>query len=603
MNSFLYNKGTDAFDERLKQTVTKIAGNYYKGNISTQTEYAYQLKEALLDFYKNIGKPTFKLSLASDIPSYSHYYGMIYQAKSDIITILTGYSEINKEINSFKKDIGSTINNMLKKISNIYTDVDRTENNIINIKNVSNILYYDNFNNKDSNKQYSSIDNDAAAIDARTGVLLLPFKENISITSGLTLKILEGSNGFPGNTHEVYDSINNITGVIKYKSEDDPHLSIENIQVDVSSTIGSNRWFEFEMYNINDEVMNKTAGIGFTYKEDISWINQKDDKLILKLQATLNKPTELNYIQIGGLPKQNSYISNPILKKVTISNDLTDRQVIHLNKEIEDRITIPFEIQEVTNIIFEIEQEESVPVKACRQFSLNIDSSSTPKYLDYDTKNFIQVENPQQSIELLGLKYDKSNKSIIYPDTSKENSFLDLEYIKSKLFHVNKSENDLKIKSEIIDANRFFIGIKEIDLRKRQYKNKGVFVSKSYTTNENIKMITLNADDYIPEHFRGSLKEGEKFENFIKYYICFNNDYAWHEIQPRHRNYAGPCTIIINSEMPIKNRNQNMVYVDSLVEANEFVVKIVLTRPEDNTKESPMVFSFNIEVESEEVII
>lgn len=551
-----------------------------------------------MEHYKNIGKPTYKFIAAADIPSYTNYKNMLYNAKKDMITILNGYQNINSEIESFKNNVGSNIEMILKKISSLYMMIEDTEKSIDELKSISNIVYCDDFS-EDKNTHIENSTENTASVDISSRSLSLPFLENISVSKSLNVRILEGSNGFPGNTHEVYDLINNN---ITFTSENDPHINLGDIKKDADRTFNNSKWFEFEMYKLDQEVLEKTSGIGFKFKEGISWINQDDDSLKLILEAYSDSPIETNHIELRLLPKQNAFSTNPILKKVTISNEEAKKQILYINKEVKDKIFIPFQLQTVTSVIFELEQPESIRTKVCREYALKIDSTTTSKFED-DFDNYIHVESPKVSIELLGLKYNNKDKSIIFSDTKNTTDFIDNEFIKSNLFSPRSFNNDLKNVNEIVDANRYYIAIKELDFKKRKYKTDGIYISNTFKSKNDIKQVIFNSEDFIPIEFEEYLKDGENINDFIEYYIMFDTDYVWYRIYPRHRSFLGPCAIHINSNSIIKNRSNKILYLDSLKEAREFTIKIVFKRPEELQNMTPIVYGYNVEVNHKESVI
>lgn len=600
MNSYKYLKDDVAFDERLKLSISKIKSEFKNGNIKTQTDYAYKLKNTIIDFYKTLGKPSFIFHEASDVPSYQHYLDMLNRAVSDMGILISGCSSISKSLSLSQNEMNDSVNILIRRTTGILNKVNGLERKIDSLRNASSSVYTDDFL-KDENIHIGNSKEDTAFADTSSGVLILPATNNISLTSKVDLEILDSSNGFPGNTHEVYHSVGNINGNIKYKGENNPHLDLSSIKVSDVGSFSNSDWFEFEMYNIDDKVKNETSMIGFRYKEGIHWISE-DKTLKLNLKATLRQPATLNHFSITAIPKTNSNITNPVINRVIVSDDYAGVQVIEVNKELDGKVIIPFNSQMTRSITIELEQNERYLTKVCRQYALNIDSTAIPKYVSSDFKGYLQTENPIHSIELLNLKYDNKNGSIIYPNTKDKNNFIDKEYIKSQLFFSGKADANTKLQYEIVDAYRYSIGVSELDIRYRQYNKSGIYISKTFVSEEQIKTLTLNAEDMIPNKFRNYLKEGQKYEDFLKYYVSFDEGGEWIEIMPRHRSHVKPCTIVVNSNAAIVNRNKNITYVDMLYDPKTFKVKIELSRPESINDETPMVDNYFVDISSEEVI-
>jgi hypothetical protein len=406
-------------------------------------------------------------------------------------------------------------------------------------------------------------------------------------TSEHTLKILETSKGFPGNTHEVYNTMNGI----KYLGETNPRLDLTSV-----ATEDKNDWFEFEMFNLDEEVKMKTSMVGFRYKEGISWVS--DDKMLnLNLKITFDKPKRLNWLNLEGLPKVNSYTDYPIITQVVIKDDYAGVQILTPGIELSESVSINFKPQVVKEVIISISQNDSVLTDVARIYSLDIDPVKIPYFFNDEYKDFSQVDKPSISIESLGLSYDSNNKSIIYPDTATVRSFMNKEYIKSNLFYstIELTENT-KMFVEPIKAYRYMIGLKNVNFRYKEYDKKSIYMTKVFENKEPIRRITLNAQDYIPPNF--VKKEGD--EPFIKYLLSFNNGETWEKIYPRSRAYEGPCTIVINSHLNVAARNRNETYIDTLLSPNQVSLKIELSRPDDITDETPMVYEYNLDVDGDE---
>lgn len=603
MNGYEYRQNSAAFDTRLQNEIYKVQAKYANGKIKTQTDYAYELKEAILNFYNNLGKPSMKFIAASTVPYYTEYRKMISDSITDMNTVIKGSDANYKALETAQDKAKENINVLSNRLEGIENTVEHLQNKITAIRKASDTIFSDDFTTYTS-KNINSSSDIAAYIDVSTGTLMLGISNNKSTSeSNLDIEILDTSNGFPGNTHEVYDSIGTINNNINFKGADNSHLKLSAIKT-VHATNNRKKytnedWFEFEMYNIQDSLKESTGMIGFNYKENISWVTD-DDTLKLDLKLTLKEECCSNYIILKGSPKSNENVSNPIIKTITISDSDAILQKINVGKELVGTVVIPFGSQNVKYVTINLVQSEKVSTKVCRQYALNIDPTKVSKYISNDYKHFIQLDNPVQSIELLGLKYNKKDKTIIYPSTTDTETFLTDSYTKSQLFYNTIAENGKEIIREVVNADRYCIGIGEVDIRYRKYVETGTYISKTFTPGSKIKQLVLNSEDYIPNKYEKYLKEGQTINDFIKYYISFDNGNEWIEIYPRHKASSGSCTIIINSDAAVLNRNKNVTYYDSLVEPDTFKIKIELSRPSEIVDETPIVYSYNVDVSSRE---
>jgi len=599
MNGYEYRQSNAAFDSRLKESIAKIQFKYDSGQIKTQTDYAYELKNAILNFYKNIGKPAMKFIPASTVPFYEEYTTMIENAISDMNTVVKGCDSNYEILTSSKQKTEDSIDILVNRIDQIASTTEFIKNKITAIRKASDIIISDDFSDEASN-----IKNDNLFVDTSTNSLMLGIIKNSSISeNNLDIKILDTSNGFPGNTHEVYQTVGSINNNFTFKGENNSHTKLSAISkvsnsTKSSSSYTSSNWFEFEMFNISDSIKEDTSMIGFSYMEGIKWVTD-DDTLYLNLKLTLKSKSNSNYIVIKGAPKTNE-VANPILYKVTVSDSLGILQIIEVDKELVGTIIIPFSSQEVKYVTLELVQTEYVKTQVCRQYGINIDPTRVSKYVSDDFKDFVEVEEPLQSIELLGLKYNKTNKSIIYPSTADTETFLDDAYVKSQLFYNTISSSGSLIKREAVNANRYSIGISAVDIRYRQYVESGTYISKAFTTSNIIKQIIFNTEDYIPDSYNKHINANEDINDFIKYYISFDNGNEWHSIYPRHKALSGSCTIMVNSDSAVLNRNPNITYVDMMTSPSSFMIKIELSRPEDEISETPIVYSYNLDISSKE---
>lgn len=600
MNNYKYRKNNIAFNQRLKEVVSKLKREFNNGKIKTETEYAYNVKQSIIDFYNKLGKPSFELHKASDVPSLPHYVSMMTSAKADMMTILTGCDAIGESLYSSENEMNDAINTLTKRTNGVLVDVSNLEKKIKSLRNAKDVVFADTFTT-DLNQYRDTSDKYTTFADTTNGILTLKQTQNQKVSESFNVEILNSSNGFPGNTHEVYYSLSNLmNNNIRYKGESDPNINLKSILKDNSD----NSWFEFEMFRLDDSIIDKTSMIGFIYKEDVSWIT-KDEVLKLNLRLYSKAPVKCNFLKISSIPKLNSNISSPIVKNIIISDEIAEVQKIKLDSELTEDIIVTFSTQLVKSITIEIEQKDGYLTDVCRQFALNIDPTRIPYFVSNDFKDYIQMEQPREnmsSIEILGLKYNQKTSTIEYPNTEDSNNFINQEYIKSQLFYNNRMSNKYKIQSEVVKATRHFIGIKNIDIRAKRFLDTGIYISSSFLSLEPIRTITFNSDDFIPDKFKNYLKENERFDEYIKYYISFDEGSKWYSINPRHKAHIGACTLIINSNSMISNRNRNILYIDMLSEPYSFIIKIELKRPDGLIDESPIVYGYNLEISSEENI-
>lgn len=590
MNSYKYKPSTIVFDERVKHTLSKLQSEYNFGKSMTKSEYAYKVKQAVFEFYKSMGKPTYEFTPASDVPSFVHYKNMIESAASDMSQIIKGCEYINGVLNEMDNVLLEETSVINDNVSMIDFKIKEIENRIKSISSASSMILSDSFEFNDIDTDDESTKNLSHA-DVSEGLCQIAATDTIS-SNDFEVSILETSNGFPGNTHEVYDTMDGV----KYIGEVDPRISIHSV-----TSKDKKDWFEFEMYNLDNEVRMKTSSVGFKYKEGISWIKE-DNELNLDLKITFRTPRILNILRLNGIPKVNYQTEHPIIKEIIIKDDYAGIQVIKYGDYLLENTTIQFKPQVVKEVIIKISQRDNVVTKVARNYTLSIDPTKMPYFFNDEYKDFTQIDKPTISIEALGLSYNKSDKSIIYPSTTSSNSFLNKEYTKANLFYsTNNTTDNSKLFTDVINAYRYRIGISYIGFEYKQYSENGVYISKSFESENPIKKVTLNAYDKIPGTFYTiEQDEKEKDKPFIAYYLSFNNEEEWHRIYPRTLHSEGPCSIVINSFLNVESRSPNVTYIDTLMEYTRVRLRIELRRPIEVIDESPIVNEYNLDIDGEE---
>ena len=576
MNSFEYKPSTVVFDERVKTALSKLKRDFSIGHIKTKTEYAYRIKKVITDFYNNVGKPQFKFIPASDVPNFEEYKIMVEQSVNDITELLYGCNNLNETITNISKDMTERVDIVKKSLAILESKLLSIEGDVKERMNEGSKIFNDFFQ---AGGYTSYIGFNRADTENKNCAL---YKELTVKENDFDVEILKSSNGFPGNTHEIYVTMSGA----RYTGESNPRVDL-NCVLDKTSN-----YFDFELYSIEDTTKIKTSSVGFKYKEGVSWISDAKE-LKLDIKVSLKEPKVLNTMILKGIPKLNYCISQPTITEIIISDGYSKVQNIRYGEELSENTIISFKPQVVNDVIIKIVQKNFVPTKVSRSYKLAVDPTKLDYFSNEDLKDFTQIECPTTSIEVLGLKYDNSDKSIIYPNTASKNNFLNSEYVKSKLFYSDKnlSGND-SIFTDIIDANRYSIALNNISFEYNNYSDTGVYVSESFKSDEAIKKVTLNASHNVPSSFVGK----ESKYPFIAYYLSFNDEEEWHRVFPRGCHREGHCTIEINSCTSIEERSANIKYIDRLEDVLSVRLKIEMCRPDDIIDETPVVMEYNLEV-------
>jgi hypothetical protein len=138
------------------------------------------------------------------------------------------------------------------------------------------------------------------------------------------------------------------------------------------------------------------------------------------------------------------------------------------------------------------------------------------------------------------------------------------------------------------------IGIREIKISACTFEKYGKYVSNTFTTDDVITSITLEAKEYIP---------GDNPE-ILKYYISLNGGTTWHQIYPIHRAYQGIYKYYINNDsienLLSNNTTQNKSKNLSIIgEAKKVQLKIEMNRPtgiENEEFSTPIVYQYKLKL-------
>lgn len=580
MNNFKYKSNNEHIREKLKVVINKIKANYNNGKIKTKTDYLISISESIYNIYSNINKPTMKVIEAKTVPSKNDVINMSVYTLNDLYSVLVGCSSISNNFYNIQDNLSRDLNILSDKVVGSLSCINSISKSISEIKNKDIITFVNNFDKVDNLAEKEIKDKKKIAVcDMSTKRLTLPIIKTNAFSNDIDIEILNTSNGFPGNTHEIYNSSN-----IRYIGKDNPRISLVNIKTNDDYNISSADFFEFEMFNVSEETLKETGNIGFKYKEGVSWISDENE-LKLDIKIKFKVPTTANYFSITAPPIFLNDIKAPIIKKITIVDSFSQTETININKSFDEFVVINFKERVVDEIFINISQSESYSTIACRKYGLAIDPKNISKFLD--NNDYIKIERPIDSINYLNLKYNNRTKSIIYPTTKDKDNFLDKEFVKSKLFTEILSGEDF-IQTEKVYVDRYSIGIRSIAISSREYEKQGIYISEIYDVGSNIKTIVFSADDYVPHYFKD-------YKNAIKYFISFGSN-EWIRIYPKENPNLGPCCIEINNDTMIQNRNKNIIYLDSIVEITKMQIKIELEREIEERFLTPTVTRYSLDI-------
>lgn len=570
MKSFREYIEEDKIFKNKCQTIYSTLLKMYKiGIIKNESELLYKAKLEITKLYEECKYKTYKYRPAYYTPISEDYNNMIEEALNDILNVINYadlYSQkiqeniINTDMND--KYFYNNINEQLKVLTDLSDSVDSySSSNLINFT-----------NNFSSNKNKSNM------IDNSFGILHLPY--SLSVTDNeYEIEILE-SNGFPGNTHVINRSINDIV----FEGESNINADITNIRESNSNSL------EYELFQIDDETYNSCNGKGFEYKEGYSFIND-DEQLNLTLRITPSK-NNYKYSSITlkpFLPSQNTYTA-ALIQKIIVHSQDSSLQIYELSKVFDTSTTINFSEQYIKYIDIYLTQEIPYNVNIGHFYTIKNNNENESYFNTIKDNTYNRAERYFPSITSLGLSYNVNTEALVQPNTSKEYNFSQSQAINDLFTTPTSYENEYS-GIEIIKAKRYMIGINQIILSNHEYNEDGIYTSPTYTTESNITKLSLFTEDSI------NLNDDE---GYLKYYISFGDD-TWYNINPKQRSYLGKCEIRLNSPDPKSTRDTDKIYyIDKLLDTKSFILKIEMHK--ENTARSyitPIVYNYRIEIETE----
>lgn len=579
-NSLLIKNRSTMVKQRIKTLFENIKSEYIRGSIKTETEYSYRLFTSLKKYYTNIGKPTMIKRYAWGPPSSVDYNTTMNEIYNDIFGIYTEANAITDSIkdNFEQNELGKKfLENKIKLLE----DKLQMINQSINLSS-NKTIFKDSFINQtlyDNNKVYGI----QANINTQEGVLTLAKIDSEEFREGVTIKILDSSNGFPGNTHQVKVSNNTLV----FTGEEDSHLNISQI---IDGNIDT--WVEYELYEITDKVRQEVSNMGFCYNEGLTWLKSNNEPLSLNIVFEIPIAKILSWISLSPFIPSDKGFTAAQIKQITIDDGKGNKQILNNETESfnEDKIYI-FPRQICKYIYLSIEQPFSYETWIGHIYSQEIVKSSI-NFFDNNKAINKRVENKNGSIENLGLNFNPLNGTATYPLVDQNYIPPDNENIIQNLLTIPPADENTNSGLEPLTGNRYVIGLRDVSLANYRFQTESTYISKPFTTINPINKIQLSSIDQIPEVFSN--------QDWISYYISIDECQTWHKISPIDiitNNNEIKISYLINSQTAVNNRKKNIGYLDILEDVKSIRIKIDLLRPSDiNDADyySPIVYEYTL---------
>lgn len=567
-----YTNKTSVIENRLKNLDSHAADMYNSGEYTSE-EIEYYLKTSIVEILNTIGQSSMKVRPALTVPVFEDYQRMTEEAVNDLdasimdaVSLYRTNQESAGENETFKTMISGRINFLKKNVEAL----ERTLSAETLGKGYSS--FHETFG--------STINTSAgsASVNMLSGALTLGVKKQGQKNSYLA-EVLDGSTGYPGNTHEALRR----NGEIVFEGESDLHA-------DVNSIIDGNddSWFEYEIIELKEEAVDQTGGLGLEYDEGLSWVTD-DKKVTLRLRLTLREQSDCNVFTLRPFLAKVKGSTPALVSSVTVySEDMTQVQKILGGSVFDSVLFTIFNAQPVKFIDMVLEQTVPYGTEIGHFYYGRINE---------ETGIVSRTEGPLPKVSVLGLTYSPKDKAFLQPkgyDEDGESRFFDENRAKDELFGFSlKEENCHK---EILPAGRYLIGIRDAEASYQEFEEKSTYISRIFKTNEKISSVSLESDELFPESF--GLKE-----SWIRYYISFDQGKEWLPILPRYRSHTGASTYKINSLDLSKGAEGNVKHIYRLYDSRELMLKIELSRPAELKSSTPVVYSYNLNVRTGDEIL
>lgn len=582
MSNYLqYTNKSTLIDQLVLQMFSDIQTDFNNGEIKTEKELFYRLKEAIQRLQSTLSRPNFKPRLADKLPILEDYHEMIEEILIDTQYLLSDCVSINQSLLQSSAEQEEKRTMYVNELRYLTQKINKLKEKLT--PTLSRDYYVVSNSFLEDKRGQTSNKNTLAYINQSNGVLMLPFTTSISFNNQLTVEVLEGSNGVPGNTH-VADFLN---GELYYDGQTNLHLDLRDMIDGNADT-----WFEYEGFKVSDTIYQRCDGYGFGYEEGLSWLIEEDG-LLLRLSLKLETPQFCNWLSLTPYLAEQKGVKASYLTRCFLSDELGNNQEITQAQFFDETLVLTFNPQDISMIILEFDQQYQYGVQVGHQAYFKTNASNYNAFDSLNVETARRYNGPVPSVQHLGLAFEPKTKRFLHPTTKRLSHLSNEEWVKKSLFQTMPDLEQAKSQLELIDAYRYSIGIKDINLAYFNFQNEGEYISEVFETKDPMTSVTLEADDFIPTHM------GEGYG--IQYFLNFNEGDQWYPIVPVSRSYQGICQYEINNgnldrylRPSQKSQAQGIL---TLFEAIQRVqLKIVLSKPEDAKIQTPMVYDYRLKI-------
>lgn len=455
---------------------------------------------------------------------------------------------------------------------------------------------------------------------------------DLELAGSADAKILDGSNGVPGNNQELEKIVQEIPpGSVGDSDEagDEDLITdyifkqdmVEAKFLEHGIDNEPNTWFEFEIYKLSDndkataEQYNLKYGppvkntqrkyrdsvvdsYSYLGENNIRWANGPLDGsgiLKLNLEYDLQSVKKVNTIALTNFGLEENRNEPFNIKKVQVSADRSEwitlkPEEVWIASDASKAIARLAPNTSVASAVWVFPELDAQYVRFYieQPYSIGIDVG----HVYYETKGSVteeinEIPDPNNPGGTIIKKTQKTTPGVRvegpYPpvdNTAKYNGPIGALH-----------SNSIIRKMEKFSGKRWAIGIRDISIKKTEFAEKSSLFTKTYMIDGMIDRVSLEAEYEIPNDFSDD-------EQWVRFFISPNKGVDWFQISRIQDDYLGiPEIITFNDPIPHEYRDPNVQYVDVDNTVESIKLKIELSRPPELNGQSPIIKNYNLKVQ------
>lgn len=572
MNENLKNQ-SELLYTQAKQQFDAIKLAYESGDLTTEVAVIQAAFDAFQEFFSTLGEQRFEaIRFDESTPMWtSDYNGMMQDIYDDFevlfreATLLADAMYVDFNHHVVQHDI---LSEKLKGIQNKLYDL-AAYNSVEGY--TTNVFAKEEFLNQDR-IDYDKITMSPLTIEG--GNVTLPQKSKVSALDDATAMILLGSrpntlapvgalsNGYPGNSHEIVTSTKDFDTTGKSLSLNFVGASNNRSNYGAVLDNNPNTWFEFEKV-VPTQLVNSVSekDYGFSYKTAYDnyhyWTDELADGVLkLCLEINLNDVKTINAIDVAMYTPANRLAKTAKIAKILVVDENNNSQNVSYTHT---GTFYKFNAINARAVQLFFEQDSSYTTEIGHIFY-------TKKYLSEDANGYKQsvvnriaeannrIDGPIPWITEIGavIEEDTTRSEVFYAPFTKESPNLSVNDTLSNL-KAQIGIEDVEMGVERIQAERYCIGIKDIQIYEAEFEEEGELITKPFYFENPLERISLN------------ISEADGFNaNWLNYDISIDDGITWYPIIPLHRQEAGTKTYIIQQV----ERGSGIIQKEGIIETD-----------------------------------